>query len=177
MKHQRKVKKLFALFLLVSLLLLFTDPSSGEQNRITEDEYLWTDKDVYEKGVNVVITVKNDGSATSTPIVIDLGIQIVDVDTDVIVFGPLEGVRFPMVPEYGRTEDVTWNQTDTEGRQVSGGRYRVEATQRGFEHTAEFTIEEEVREKSNAWFIPTLVAVIGIACVFIYMVIKRNRSV
>ncbi len=167
---------MFTFFLLVSLLLLFSNPSTGEQTRITEDEYLWTDKDVYEIGVNLVITVKNDGSATSTPIIVDLGIQIVDVDTGVIVLGPVDGVVFPSVPEYGVIEHLTWDQTDTEGRQVPGGRYRVEATQRGFEHTAEFTIEEEASVDGNLWFVLAIVTGVAIACALAYILIKRRRE-
>ncbi|GEM_PF-3648475 len=112
---------------------------------LEEDEYIGTEKQWYETGENVTIEVKNDGSAGSKPIIYDFGIYIENLETGEVVHGPLDGVIQPIVPEYGRTEYIIWDQTDLEGEQVPEGTYRV-AAERRFDHTTEFHISSDPPE-------------------------------
>ncbi len=114
----------------------------SKEDPILEEEYIGTDKEWYEPGENVTIEVKNDGSASNIPMIYDFGIYIENVETGEVVYGPLEGITQPAVPDYGRTEYIIWDQTDLEGEQVPEGTYRVKA-EREFEHTTEFNISEE----------------------------------
>ncbi len=175
MSYRTKFGKVITALVLLSLLIFFPGVSTGEESEVIEDDYLWTDKDVYEQGEDVIITVKNDGAAVSRPIIYDFGIQIVNVESDEVVYGPLAGDVLPTVPEYGHIEEVKWDQTDTDGEQVQGGRYRIEATQRDFEHTAEFNIGvETVDPIYNTWIIAALTVGILVALVMIH-VIKKEK--
>jgi len=119
---------------------------------LEEDEYISSEKDSYEPGEQIIIEVKNDGSASSHPILAALGIQIVNVENEEVVHQPDIEYTVPAVPPYGRTELLVWNQTDFEGEQVPEGDYVVKAEFDRFNYTTEFTISSEEDDEDTPGF-------------------------
>jgi len=119
---------------------------------LEEDEYVSSEKDSYEPGEQIIIEVKNDGSAGGYPILAALGIHIVRVETEEVVYQPDIEYTVPAVPDYGRTELLVWNQTDPEGEQVPEGDYTVKAESDRFNYTTEFTISSEEDDEVTPGF-------------------------
>ncbi|MEF8834674.1 MAG: hypothetical protein V5A76_00800 [Candidatus Thermoplasmatota archaeon] len=141
---------------------------------LDEDEYIGTEKDSYRPGEKIIVEVKNDGTANSFPIIVNFGIQIVDVEDDEIVYQPDIDVSIPAVPPYGRTELLIWNQTDAEGEQVPEGDYMVESKYNKSNYTVEFTIssEEDKEEETPGFTMITLGIALMIAGI---TYIKKRR--
>ncbi len=115
---------------------------------LEEKEYLGTDKESYEPGEEVIVEVKNDGSATYIPIINFFRIQIQKLDTgEVVHVSWNDETGLPMEPEYGKTEHFVWDQTCPDGEQVPEGNYVVKSEyEEIFNHTAEFQISEKSPE-------------------------------
>lgn len=130
---------LLALVIACSLIFISSAPATVAVGDEINDQYIWTDHSEYHIGEEVTITVKNDGSARSTPIRYNFGMRIRHLESDEVVYGPIVGVGLPAVPDHGKEETFYWDQRCELGKQVSPGIYRVEA-ERYFEHTVEFEI-------------------------------------
>jgi len=110
---------------------------------LEEDEYLRTERETYKPREDVVVEVKNNGSAGLVPIIYSFRMQIQNKETGKIVHGPLSGPGLDVVPPYGHTEHFIWNQTYQEGGQVPEGTYIVKSEHDGLNYTYEFTISSE----------------------------------
>lgn len=132
---------LIAIALVIGMAVTFPGcigESDDEDGILGEDEYIGTDKELYQPREKVTVEVKNDGSGRYMPILTAFGIHIEHLETENVVFRVPGDHVLPAIPGYGYTESFTWNQTDQDGRQVPEGTYRVKGW--GFNHTTDFTI-------------------------------------
>lgn len=99
-----------------------------------DNQYIDVEKEVYRKGEEIQIELKNDGSASWSPL--SRHLKIYSKESGELVYDGHTDVAMPAVP---KTQTVLWNQTNMDGEQVQPGRYRALFMEK---YEAEFVIEE-----------------------------------
>jgi hypothetical protein len=84
---------------------------------------LWTNKDTFEPGETIIITVKNNGAQPLTFPDTALGLTIVNVETKERFSFIAAQVLTLLQP--GQSKSIEWDQRGLDGIQVKEGEYRV----------------------------------------------------
>jgi len=84
---------------------------------------IWTNKNTYEPGETIIITVKNTGAQPLTFPDAALGLMIINIETKESFSFIAAQVLTLLQP--GQSKSIEWNQRGLDGIQVKEGEYRV----------------------------------------------------
>ena len=84
---------------------------------------IWTNKNTYEPGETIIITVKNNGAQPLTFSDAALGLMIISVETNQSFSFIAAQVLTSLQP--GQSKSIEWDQHGLDGIQVKQGEYRV----------------------------------------------------
>jgi hypothetical protein len=175
------------LFIIVSILVLVLSASTVYAV-ISQDIIVTLNKDNYEYGENVVITVFNKG-IRSISLPNPAPYNIINHDSGEIVYSPIVPQVITTL-EGGRTMVFTWNQVNNEGEQVPPGAYFVEFKYLGGEaYSGIFEISPPTHPieddedhgmpggdmSMNSYLIHLLPAIIVILALFIAMILLFKK--
>ncbi len=127
----RSVHVYISVLILISASIIAYGNYDGGSN---DGQYIQVEKDVYEKSERVRIDLKNDGSASWTPL--SQYLKVYREDTGELVYDWEREVAMPAIPE---NQTLFWDQTDMEGDQVEPGTYRFVLMEK---YEAEIVIQE-----------------------------------
>lgn len=116
----RRLTAASVIMLILFLSLIFVPIPEDDLDHASK--YVSTEKETYKVEEDVKINLVNDGGARVMPLVNYLTIEEVDTGRTVYRY---EGMVLFMVPSKGRSENITWNQTDMQGEQVPSGEYEA----------------------------------------------------
>jgi len=94
-----------------------------EYLRVNNGLEIWTNKNTYEPGETIIITVKNNGAQPLTFPDAAFGLMIINVETKES-FSFIAAQVLTLL-QLGQSKSIEWNQRGLDGIQVKEGEYRV----------------------------------------------------
>ncbi len=85
-----------------------------------KDNFIEMEKNVYDKGEKIDIRLKNDGTATYTPL--SQYLKIYNDESNELVYDGESDIALPAIP---KEQTARWDQEDLEGEKVPTGKYKV----------------------------------------------------